>query len=107
MWPNNFQMIHLSHDFMILPDLDCWTPVNAGPKLWTIPPLSEANYTRTAHGLWIRTKFEPRFVPAMKFLNFDSGTVMLYVKQSPLAQLAKQDTARWRISGWLLLVRPV
>lgn len=40
-------------------------------------------------------------------LGFDSGTVMLYVKHSPLAHIVKQDTARWQIWGWLLLVRPL
>lgn len=95
MWPNNFQMIRQSHDFMILPDLDFWTLVYAGPKVRTIAPLSEGDYTRTAHGFKDTYQIEPRFVPAMKVLNFDSGTVMLYVKHSPLTHLAKQDTARW------------
>lgn len=79
MWPNNFQTIRQSHDSMILPDLDCWTPVYAGPKLMTIPSQRGELY---AYCPWAMDKYqiEPRFVPAMKFLNFDSGTVMLYVK---------------------------
>lgn len=42
----------------------------------------------------------------MKLQSFDSGTDMLYVKHSPLAHLAKQDTARWVNLGMFVARSP-
>lgn len=70
-------------------------------------PLSEANLFADCPWGYGYVPIRAKIVPAMKLLNFDSGTDMLFVKHSPLAHLAKQDTAGWQISGWFLLVRPL
>lgn len=99
MWPNDFQMIRQSHDFMILPDLDFLDSALCRTETQLDRPSQRGELYVDCPWVKDRYHIEPRFVPAMKVLNFDSGTVMLYVKRSPLTHLAKQDTARWRISG--------
>lgn len=50
-------------------------------------PLSEANLFADCPWGYGYVPIRAKIVPAMKLLNFDSGTDMLFVKHSPLAHL--------------------